>query len=125
MTVFNIKRKSQNWSYQSSLCLICARRSPDTAPSQLVFSSLIKLPPLLCCAAPPPALRAVLGTTVWKGLKIMRDCPKKGYGDGEGSEGNACEAPGVAQRRAEELRGGLMAAAAPQGAEGSAELCSV
>jgi len=34
--------------------------------------------------------------------------------------------PGFAQRRAEELRGGLMAAAAPhRERRGSAELCSV
>ena len=49
---------------------------------------------------------------------------------GEGSGGQdtqgAAEAPQCAQRRAEELRGGLMVAAAPQRERrGSAELCSV
>jgi len=43
-----------------------------------------------------------------------------------GRKGRGCPAVWFAQRRAEELRGGLMAAAAPhRERRGSAELCSV
>jgi len=53
-----------------------------------------------------------------------------GYEDGEGPGGQdvwaGAEVPRFAQRRAEELRGGLMAAAAPhRELRGSAELCSL
>jgi len=58
----------------------------------------------------------------------MRVHPKEGYS--EGSRGQdlrgMSEVPGFVQPRAEELRGGLMAAAAPHREwRGSAELCSV
>jgi len=60
----------------------------------------------------------------------LRDHPKEGYKDGEWSEGQrvrgAAEVLWFAQPRAGELRGGLMAAAAPhRERRGSAELCSV
>ena len=71
-----------------------------------------------------------MGATTSGGHKAIRQRPKKGYGDGEGAgeedTSEAAEVPGFAQRRAEELRGGLMAAAAPhRERRGSAELCSV
>ena len=54
-----------------------------------------------------------LGATVQEGHKAVREHPKEGHKDGEGSIQCMAEAPGFAQPRAEELRGGLMAAAAP------------
>ena len=58
------------------------------------------------------------------------ECPKEGYtgvkGSGRQGRQGVAEARVFAQRRAEELRGGLMAAAAPhRERRGSAELCSV
>ena len=63
-----------------------------------------------------------------KGHKTIIECPKGGYKDGEGSwrgSGEAAEDPAFAQPRAEELRGGLMAAAPHRERRGSAELCPV
>jgi len=54
-----------------------------------------------------------LGATVQEGHKAVREHPKEGQKDGEGSIQCLAEAPGFAQPRAEELRGGLMAATAP------------
>ena len=68
-------------------------------------------------------------TTVQKGHTTIRKCPKEGYKDGEvsrGDEQGVAEACRFAQPRAEELRGGLMVAAAPHREwRGSAKLCSV
>jgi len=60
----------------------------------------------------------------------MREHPKEGHKGGESSGGQdvwgAAEGPGFTQSRAEELRGVLMAAAAPhRERRGSAELCSL
>jgi len=71
-----------------------------------------------------------VGATTSGGHNAIRQRPKKGYGDGEGAGADAtseaAEVPGFAQRRAEELRGGLMVATAPHREwRGSAELCSV
>jgi len=68
--------------------------------------------------------------TIWEGHKAIRECPKEGYEDGEGSGGQGVrgtsEISCFLQPRAEELRGGLMAAAAPhRERRGSAELCSL
>ena len=62
--------------------------------------------------------------------KATREHPKGSYKDGVGSRGEdirgMAEVPWFAQPRAEELRGGLMAAAAPHREQrGSAELCSL
>jgi len=65
----------------------------------------------------PEALDSVLGATTYEGHRTIKECPKKSYKDEEGSGGQEVQgvaaAPGFAQPRAEELRGGLMAAAAP------------
>ena len=65
-----------------------------------------------------------------KDMKLLRGCLKEGYGDGEGLRGKgvhgAAKIPGFAQPRAEELRVGLMAAAAShreRGAVLSSALC--
>ena len=65
----------------------------------------------------PPALRAIWMPKYKKDIDLL-DCPREGYKDVEGFEGNVCSA--------QELRGGLTAAAAPhRERRGSAELCSV
>ena len=91
--------------------------------------------PLLCAVW--PHLKhwvQVWGTIMEEGHKTIGERPKDGYEygyeDREGSGGQgvwgAAEGPGFAQHRAEELRGGLMAAAAPHREwRGSTELCSV
>ena len=70
----------------------------------------------------------VLGATIGEGHKTVRKCPKEAYEKGlEGKRSSgAAAAPECTQRGAGELRGGLMAAAAPhRERRGSAELCSV
>jgi len=84
----------------------------------------------LCCSSTDSLMCAVWVATVQKGHKTTRECPKESYKDGEEFRGQdvrgAAEVPWCAQCRAEELRGGLMAAAAPhRERRGSAELCSV
>jgi len=71
---------------------------------------------LLCsalCGLQPPARGAALGTTV-KGHRMIRECPKEGYEDGEGSRRQdirgAGAIPWLAQHRQKRLRGDLMVA---------------
>ena len=78
--------------------------------------------------APPQVLCEVWSTKVQKGHKTIRECPKEGYKDGEGFREEdiqeMIEFTWFAQHRAEELRGGLTAAAAShRERRGSAELC--
>jgi len=78
----------------------------------------------IATAASPWALCAALGATIKEGHKTIRKCEKAGCKDGEESGGQsvwgAVEGPQLVQPRAEELRGGLMEAAAPH-----RELCSL
>ena len=54
----------------------------------------------LCCAASPQILGVVLGTTVQKESKTIRECSNEGYKDGEGPRGQDIggvpEVPGFA-----------------------------
>jgi len=64
-------------------------------------------------------------TTVKIGHKTVRECPQGSYKDGDRSR-EAAEVLWFAQPRAEELRGGLMVAAAPHRERRvSTELCSL
>jgi len=74
----------------------------------------------LCCAASPPAL-GVVWVAQYKDIELLESVQRSVT-----MVENMEQAPGCAQRRAEELRGGLMAAAAPhRERRGSAELYSV
>ena len=88
-----------------------------------------------CChwarggAASPPAL----GATVQKGDKPVRECPKEGYKDDEGSRGQdmtgcltSSFSPWVCSVQSRGAEGSPHGGcSSSQGAEGSAELCSV
>ena len=62
---------------------------PDVHQAQHCWSGEGTDCPTLHCAAAasPQALCALLGTTVQKGHKTVRECPKEDYKDGEGLEG--------------------------------------
>ena len=64
---------------------------------------------LLCAGvASPPALCAVLGTTVQKGKETVGECPEEGDEDGEGPGGEdlgAAEVTGPVQPGEEEAEG--------------------
>jgi len=86
--------------------------------------------PTLLCAVWPHLLHWVRVWVPVQGCKTIRVCPKEVSGDDEGSGGQSvrgmAKVPWFLQHRAEEPRGGLMAAAAPHREwRGSAELCSV
>jgi len=69
-----------------------------------------------------------LGATVEEGHKAIGEHPKEKDGEGSGAQvvRGVAEVPGFVQPGAEEMRGGLMvAAAAHREWRGSAELCSV
>lgn len=59
------------------------------------------------------ALCTALDLMMSEGHKVIRQCPKEGWEDGEGSVGKkvgVAEVPGFVWLRVEEMRGGLMAA---------------
>jgi len=88
-------------------------------------------PTLLCVgAASPQALSAVLGTTIKEGHASVREHPREGSKDGEGSRGQdvwgVAELPWCVQLRAEEAEG--RPGGSPQlltwGVEGQCDVCS-
>ena len=81
---------------------------------------------MLCSLTPNTGYS--LGATVEEGHKAIGEHPKEKDGEGSGGQDvrGVAEVPGFVQPGAEEMRGGLMvAAAAHREWRGSAELCSV
>ena len=67
-----------------------------------------------------------MGTKIHKDIKPIESIQRRVVKMGKARHTRSAEVPGFVQPGAEELRGGLMAAAAPHREwRGSAELCSV
>ena len=108
---------------QRSICTLrCTRPSAATGRGEGLSSAL-------CCVASPTALGAVWVPQYKNNIKLLESIQRTATRMMKGPEGKVweqAELPGFAQPRTEELRGGLIAAAAPHGERrGSAELCSL